>query len=175
MRTLVWIIGGTVLLALQAGLAPRLELWGARPDWLLVAVVFFGLHVRAGNAAGGAWCLGFAADLLTLERPGLLAITYTVSALVVAALREYVFRMSATTQFFLVLAMGLLVRGAWLIYRQLAYAGAANWMAQIGSDVLWGAVYTALFAPPMHRLLMKIGKPMGMRFPRYSHAGMGKR
>lgn len=175
MRTFVWIIGGTVLLALQAGLAPRLEIWGARPDWLLVAVVFFALHVRAGSAAAGAWCLGFAADLLTLERPGLLAITYTATALLVAGLREYVFRMSAMTQFFVVLAVGLLVRSAWLIYRYAAYDWNGGWAGQIAGDVVWGAAYTALFAPPMHRLLMSVGKPMGMRFPRYSHAGMGRR
>ena len=172
MRTLVWIITGTILLALQAGLGPRIEVWSARPDWLLVVVVFFALHVPAGNAAVGAWCLGFAADLMTLERPGLLALTYVATALLVSAMREYVFRMSVATQFLLVFVAGLAVRTSWLLYRHIAYDWGTGLASELGGDVLWGAAYTALFAPPMHRLLMKMGKPMGMRFPRYSHAGM---
>lgn len=175
MRTMIWMIGGTLLLALQAGLAPRLELWGARPDWLLAAVIFFALHVQGGSAAVGAWCLGFSADLMTLERPGLLAITYTVTALLVTSLREYVFRMSVTAQFAVTFATGVLIRSAWLAYRHAAFDWERGWISEWSSDVLWGAAYTAAFAPPIHRLLTRLGRQMGMRFPRYSHAGMTRR
>lgn len=172
MRVLLWVIAGTLLLALQAGLAPRCALGGVRPDWILAAVVFLAMHLPAWPATAGAWSLGLAADLLTLERPGLLATTYAATALLVAAWREYLFRRSALTQFVVTLAVGVPVRALWLVYQQATGVSVTYGVANALWEVVWGAVYTALFAPPLHYLLIRMGKPLGLRVPRYSHAGL---
>jgi len=58
MRWLSFLLLGVVLLTLQSAVAPRIELLGARPDWLLVVVVFFAMHAPPRDAVIGAWIIG---------------------------------------------------------------------------------------------------------------------
>ena len=85
MRWLTFGILGVVFIVMQSTLAPRMEILGARPDFLLVLVVFFGMHGKLPDVAVGAWLLGFVADLMSIERLGLMAFSYMLTALLVAS------------------------------------------------------------------------------------------
>ena len=67
-------------LTLQSAIAPRLAIFGVRPDWILVLVVFFALHGRRRDAVIAGWSLGMCADLMSIERVGLLALSYALAA-----------------------------------------------------------------------------------------------
>lgn len=171
-RALVIVVLLAVVLAWQATLAPRLTLLGAQPDGVLVVVVFFALHLPAAQATTTAWCAGLATDLLSAELPGLCALAYLLVALLVAAERDYFFRYSAAAQFALTLLVALMVRGAWLMYRHALYDPARGFLSDAMIEVLWGAVYTAAWAPLVHAGLIRLGGAIGLTPPRYSHAGL---
>ena len=171
MRWLGFIFCALFVLTAHSALAPRFELLGARPDWLFVFVVFFALYARGSDAVVGAWILGACADLMTLERIGLMSLSYGLTALAVVAVREYMFRHRVHTQFLLTLVLGLGVRAGWGSYRLLAYpeAGWAAW--EILVEIVFGAVYTAAFAPPIHAVLLTMPRMLGLPRQRYTYSG----
>ena len=160
------------LLTLQSTIAVRVEFFGARPDWLLVLVVFFAMHARMPDAAVGAWFIGAGADLMTVERPGLMAMTYLLAAVLVASAREYFFRYRSVTQFGVTLAVCLLVRTGWCVYRGLLYDAGGSIVLDVAVDVVLASLYTALWAPPLHKGLLAIAPYLGIHRPRYPYAGL---
>ncbi len=160
------------LLALESAVAPRVALFGAQPDWLLVAVVFFALHVPARDAVVGAWVIGLGADLMTLERLGLIALTYLAVAVVVVNVREFVFKFGRTTQFLVTLLACLSVRALWLTYHRALYDQAGSVWLDVLCGVLVTSLYTAAWAPLFHSGMLKMGKAVGIAVPRYSYAGL---
>lgn len=156
----------------QAAWASRLELWGARPDGLLVVVVFFALHGVAGDALVAAWLVGVLADLMTIERLGFFSATYVLAAGAILAIREGLFRESLAVQVLVVLITGFLVRGMWLVYRALTVDWHdATWRV-LAVDGAWSAAYTALWALPMLALLWRLRNVFGVARRRYSWAGL---
>jgi len=172
MRWLTFAIIAVIALTLQSTAAPRLELCGARPDGLVVVVVFFALHGRMPEAAVGAWIIGACADLMTIERAGLISFSYALTALGVANVREYLFRYQGRTQFTVTLVACLTVRAGWLLYRRALYDPGPSIWADAAADVLLASVYTAALAPPLHRLLLKMSGALGLARPRYTYAGL---
>jgi rod shape-determining protein MreD len=161
-----------LLLTLQSVLAPRLSIGGARPDWLLVGVVFLGLYARPRDAVIGAWVLGLCADLMTLERPGLISLSYLLAAAVAVAMRDYLFRYWAITQFALTLILGLAVQTLWLFVRRVSYSTIDPFWSDWLFGVLLASAYTAAWAPILHALLLRMSGLLGLPRPRYSHAGL---
>jgi rod shape-determining protein MreD len=172
MRWATYIVLAAVLLTMQSALAPAVEIRGVRPDWLLVGAVFLGLYVQPRHAVVAAWVLGLCADLLTVERPGLISVSYMMVAAAVCSVREYIFRYWALTQFTLTLVLALCVQTAWMMYRRTMYAP----IRPLWSDWFVGAaltsLYTAAWAPILHRLLLALSGLLGISRPRYSHAGL---
>lgn len=168
MNGVVFSILAMMLLALQTTVAPRVAIYGARPDLLFVLVVFLGLYARPQQAVIAACAVGLAADLLTLERFGLLAATYGLAVVLVVTIREFLFRYRSTTQFFMTFGAAVLANSAWLIYRSAAFG-------LPGDGLIRGAVihlflpslYTAAFAPILHGGLLSAGRLFGIRKPRY--------
>ena len=171
MRPLAFILLAAIMLTLQSSVAPRLELVGARPDWLLLVVVFLALHARASDAVIGAWIIGVCADLMTVERLGLIALSYGLVATVVVSVRDYLFRYRMVTQFVVTLAACLLVRVAWTVYHHTLYGPAGPLLVNLTMDVLLASIYTAAFAPPLHRGLLRMSRTLGLARPRYTYAG----
>jgi rod shape-determining protein MreD len=172
MRWATYIVLAAVLLTMQSALAPAVEIRGVRPDWLLVGAVFLGLYVPARHAITAAWVLGLCADLLTVERPGLISFSYMLVAAAVCSVREYVFRYWALTQFTLTLVLALCVQTAWMMYRRTMYGP----VQPLWSDWFFGAamtsLYTAAWAPILHRALLALSGLLGIARPRYSHTGL---
>lgn len=172
LRWLAFGILGLVFLVLQSVLAPRLGFLGGRPDFLAVLVVFFAMHGRLPDVAVGAWTLGLVADLMSIERLGLMAISYLLIAMLVASVREYFFRFRGLTQFTVTLIACVLVHTGWLIYRQTLYAPPFSIAVDLGGGVVLGAVYSAVVAPLVHKMLLPVSQTLGLDRPRYSYAGL---
>lgn len=172
MRWLTFMILVAAALTLQSAVAPRLEVFGARADWLLVVVIFFGLYAPAGDAVFGGWIIGIAADLMTIERLGLLALSYALAAMLVVAVRDYLFRDRAVTQFILALTVSLILRAAWLIFRRVLYgpSGASLW--ECSADLVWASLYTAAWAPLLGAILLGRSHWFGIPRRRYTYAGL---
>lgn len=172
MRWLNFGIFTAVLLAAQTVVAPAIELAGARPDWLLVVVIFLGLYAPKREALIGGWVIGVSADLLTLERFGFLAISYGLTVLLVMAVREYVFRYRASTQFVLTLVVGFALQTSWLVYRRFAYAPSTSVGWELISYCVPAAVYTAIWAPILARGFLRLSKILGIAHPRDTYGGI---
>jgi rod shape-determining protein MreD len=172
MRWVMFILFVGLLLTLQSAVAPRLALFGLRPDWLLVAVVFFALHARVGDAVLGAWLIGAGADLMSLERLGLMALTYGLAAVLVLSIREYLFRERGRTQFGLTLLVCLLVQLGWLVYRRMAYDPALSVLSDLVFHSVAASVYTAVWAPLFHWAVLQRPGWLGVPRPRYTYAGI---
>ncbi len=172
MRWVIFAIFVGFVVTLQTAFAPRFELLGARPDWLIITVVFIALHAPQRDAVIGAWLIGACADLMTIERFGLIALGYLLVAVVVAGIRETLFRHRWTTHLIVTIIAGVLVRAAWMGYRRAIYDTNVTLMADLTTDVVLVTLYTAAWAPIAHMLLLKIAVPLGFKKPRYSYAGL---
>jgi rod shape-determining protein MreD len=175
MRWLTFAILAVLVLTLQAAVAPRLELFSARPDFLLVVVVFLSLYAPSRDAIAAGWILGACADLMTIERFGVIALSYGLTAMIVTSLREYLFRYRVMTQLVAALTACLLVRTAWTMYYHLLYEARepmlSDWL--IGGVI--ASVYTAALAPFAFRVLLGLSRSLGIARPRYGYAGLTSR
>ncbi|MFQ5590981.1 MAG: rod shape-determining protein MreD [Phycisphaerae bacterium] len=172
MRWLTFALFTACALVLQSAVAPRIELLTCRPDWLVIIVVFFALHARNTDAVVGAWIIGAGADLMTIEQPGFIALSYSLAALAVASVRDYFFRQRILTQSLIAGATCLMVQTAWFIYRRARYDYHQSFLADFALTVLLASVYTTLWAPALHRLMLAMSSAFGIRRPRYLHSGL---
>jgi rod shape-determining protein MreD len=159
---------------LHTTVAPRLAFAGVRPDWILIAVVFFAIHARNVDVVIAGWVLGLLADMQTVERFGLLSLTYAAAAAITYGTREHVFRFHPLAHFAVTLAVGAFVQAVLLGYDVFA-GGAADviWTQRLVSGGLVAA-YTALWAPPMYAALFRLAPWLGLEIPRYSHVGLSR-
>ena len=157
---------GLATILLQVRVAPLLEWHGMRPDWVLVLIVFYTLHTRGLGVVAGAWMLGLAMDLQSLERQGLVALSYAVAALLVVEVRGFVVPRNLSSQTIVTLFPAICVQAIWLIYRGVVHGGSTSgWLAMILSAA-GAAVYTAAFAPLLHSALLAVSKPLGLKVRR---------
>lgn len=172
MRWLTFLLLAVIVLTLQSAVGPRLALLGARPDWLLVVVVFLALYAPPQDAVLGAALIGLGGDLLSIERLGLLVLSYVLAALVIVGVREHVFKNAHTTRFILTLVVGLALRLGWTAYYRTLYDLSGSVGLELLQYVVWGAVYTACWAVPLHFGLVHYSQLFGFARPRYSYAGV---
>lgn len=174
MRWLAFILCSIVVLTLQATVAERIEWHGVRPDWVLVLVTFFALNARNTDALLGAWALGAACDLMSVERFGLLSLGYGTVALLVYAIREYLFGEHPLTHVCVTLGACILMQTMLAAYRAAAYGPASPSFAVLMAEGVWTGLYTAVWAPVIHGGLLRISRVLGVRTPRYRHARLRK-
>lgn len=170
MRWISFAIIAVICLTLHTTVAQRLAVWGAWPDVILVAVVFFAMHARKWDAVIAGWTLGVLADLASLERFGLLSLTYALVALTVQSSRDWMFRYHPLTHFSVTFVAGLATQGVFFMYATLMTDSAiAQPWSSVGGPV-GIALYSAACAPPVHAVLMRLLGWLGLDAPRYSHA-----
>jgi len=170
MRWIGFIVIAGVVVTVQASLGPWLTVGGVRPDLCLVFVVFMGLRVRAGDAGIGAFMVGLAGDLMSIERFGLLAVSYMLVAVIVSLVKEFLFRRRLATFVAVTLVAGVGLRLAWLLYRHLMYDSSERIASALVDDVLGGAVYTTLFALLASGVLVRIAPIFWQDMGRYAHS-----
>jgi len=155
--------------------APRVELYSARPDLLLIVVVFLSLYAPSNTAIAAGWVLGACADLMTIERFGLIAFSYGLTAMIVTSLREYLFRYRVVTQVAVTLTACLLVRTGWTMYCHMLYEPSGPLLRDWLISGLVASAYTAALAPFAFRVLLRMGRPLGIARPRYTYANVTSR
>ncbi|UCE59564.1 MAG: rod shape-determining protein MreD [Phycisphaerales bacterium] len=172
MRWVTFMVCAAGMLTLQSTIAPRVELIGCRPDWLLVLVVYLAMFVRPVDAVAGAWILGACADLMTIERPGLLALSYMMAALCVAASREYFFRYRTATQVVVTAITCLFVHAGWWIYHNVLYGATSSLLGSLTVEVIGTSLYTAVWGLVWFKILTRISGALGVGRPRYTYSGL---
>ena len=61
-----------------------------------------------------------------------------------------------------------------MAYRQILYADGYSWWGDLFAFVVPCALYTGLFAPAVHKILLPLSKALGIERPRYSYAGLNR-
>jgi rod shape-determining protein MreD len=148
-RWLTFFILAYVAVALQSGLGGFVQINGASPDLVLIAVVFICLNAPRDAALLGCFVLGLIHDLLTLQPPGTYALAYGLFALLAVKAREELPRNHPLSQATLALIGGLIT--AFIL-------SARGWVRPPGAS-LWtgmlGAVYTAILSPVLIWILQR--------------------
>src|SRR3954454_9286588 len=155
MRWLPYFILAYLTLGVQIGLGDFIAWHGARPNLVLIAVVFVALHAPRDAALLGCFSLGLLQDLLSQQPPGLYALSYGCVALLVSGAHHYVGRDNPVVHVVLALIGGLftavvLSLHAWLRPAGPAVVDDATIVAAVRAPILplyITAIYTALLAP----------------------------
>lgn len=119
MRSFGYFILAYVALGLQVGLGRYLSWHEARPNLVLIAVVYIALHAKREAALLGCFFVGLCQDALSQHPPGLYALSYGLAGLVVSGAHQAIKRDHPLTHFGLALVGGLMTASllaahAWL-------------------------------------------------------------
>jgi rod shape-determining protein MreD len=171
MRWFGFALVAVTAVTLQTTVAPRLVIGGAFPDWILVVVVFFAMHVRSMDVVLAGWVLGLLADFQTAERFGIMSLSCGLVALLVYYTRDHVFRAHPLAHFAMTAVGETIVQLVLLTYFLIAGGQGALSVGSHMATALGVVLYTALFAPPLHAFLLRYGQPLGLNLPRYTHRG----
>lgn len=174
MRWLTFLVLAVLVVTLQTTLAPRLRLFGVAPDWILVFVVFCGMHVKGLDAVLAGWALGLLADFHTAQRFGMMSICYALVAAVVSLTRGWVFPRHPLAHFAATLIAGVMLYVPMAVGPVAIGGAVGGWDYRLVGPALLVALYSAAWAPVVQWVLLKIGPWMGLDRPRYTHLGLGR-
>src|SRR5215217_8560598 len=116
MRWLAYSILAYVAIGMQVGLGPYVTYRGAAPNIVLLAAVFVALNAPRDAALLGCFLMGLLQDLVTQQPPGLFALSYGLTAMVVVSAHQVVSREHPLSHFLLVLIGGLLTLAVLLLH-----------------------------------------------------------
>ena len=141
MRWMPYLILAYVAVGLQAGAGEFLRIGDAKPDLVLLAVIFIAIHAPREAALLGCFGLGAIQDLVALNPLGLYALAYSLVGMFVVSTQEIVYRAHPLTHFSLGFSGGLITGVVVLVHGWIHGPRAAI------TDVLACALYTAILAP----------------------------
>jgi rod shape-determining protein MreD len=162
MRWLSFTLLACLTICVQTTVAPQIEVGGARPDFVVIMLVHYALHARVPHGLIACWLLGLLVGLSSLEHPAAPALIYGGAGLALWSIRELVFSKHPLTHFTLTLLTCLVVQLALRVSFTFAY-GVPTSAVVLLLESLGSALYTALWAVPIHRLLIWLEKPLGLR------------
>ncbi len=113
-----------VTLGLQTGLSVAMDVGGAGPNFVLIAVIFICLNAPRDTALLAAFLLGALQDLTSQGTMGLYSFSYGLVGLMATSARQTVYREHALTHFSLVLAAGILTAMVLAVHDRLRPPGA---------------------------------------------------
>ena len=165
MRWLTFVILAVVATTLQVTVAPRLAFHGARLDCILILVVFYALYGPSEHAILAGWLGGALADVMTIERFGLLSLSYALTGALVVSIRDALFIRHPLTHFSVTLAGGVLVQAMWAAYRLIVGLPVGPLV-----PLLLACAGSAVVAVPAHRALLTLPGLLGFRVGKHSGA-----
>jgi rod shape-determining protein MreD len=167
MRWFSFFILAYLVLGLQAGVGTAMQWNGARPNLVLLAVVFISMNAPRDAALLGSFILGALQDLTSQGTIGLYCFSYGLVAMFVVAVHQAVYREHPLTHVALALVGGLitalvLVLHGWIHppapSRMISSQGPALASPRPAMLPLFvGAVYSAILAPLVLGGLQRIG------------------
>lgn len=173
MRWLGFAICAILFLTLQTTVAWRFQIGQARPDWMLVLAVFFALHARSEEGLVAGCILGVLADLMSIDRFGLLTLLYGLSVWVLFKVRGYFFLDHPLTHGFLTFVPALMIGLALSVYQSWVGGIPSRGLTVSFIEVVFGAAHTGLWAVPLHRVLAKFPRLLGVRVSKGARASAG--
>ena len=147
MRWTPYLILAYLAVGLQIGMAEYLRVGAARPDLVLLAVIFIAIHAPREAALLGCFGLGLIQDLVSLNPLGVYALAYSMVGMFVVSTQELVYKAHPVTHFTLGFVGALLCGTVVVIHGWIRGPRASV------TDVLAAALYTALLAPIVLGLL----------------------
>src|ERR1041385_929348 len=147
MRLPAYFILAYVAVGLQIGAAEFLRIGAAKPDLVLLAVIFIAIHAPRDAALLGCFGIGLIQDLVTLNPLGLYAFAYAIVGMFVVSTQELVYKAHPLTHFTLGFVAGSLCGMILAIHGWIKGPRASV------TELLAMALYTALLAPVVLGLL----------------------
>jgi len=172
MRWLAFAVCAVVGIILQTTVADHLAISHVKPDWMFVLAVFFGLYSSRRDAVLAGWILGLLVDLTSVERFGLMSGAFALAALLVNAVRHVVFLKNAVTHFIVTVCAGLILQAALSGYHVFTYASADGGWSELLLERTVHALYTGLWALPVHHGLLKCTRWLRLDTSSYKHGGL---
>jgi rod shape-determining protein MreD len=172
MKWLIYLVCAAAVVIIQTNIAPRLMIWGGRPEFCFILAVFFGLHRPAHEAALAGLILGLTADLHSVERLGVLTICLGLISLIVGSIRDYVFTTHPVTHFWVTMVVTAIAQSGLLLYAGATLGYPVDQLGIWMKSVVWTSVYTGLAAVPTMHVFWRLARWAGMRAARYSHSGI---
>lgn len=164
------VLVGLLAAVAQTAVAPRLAVFDAAPDGLLVLTVFLALYGRRGEALVCGWTLGLLADFLSIERPGVLSAGYALAALAASAMRDAVYLRSAATHCVVTILIGVMLHAGLAVRHWTHHSASATTIAQTLLSDAVRVVLSGIWAVPINAVLLTLAPILGLRavrrFPR---------
>lgn len=129
------------VIGVQVGAADLMRVGGAKPDLVLLAVIFITVNAPRDAALLGAFGIGVMTDLVSLSPLGVYALAYSLVGMFVVSTQELVYRAHPLTHFSLGLAGGLLSGAVVAIH------GWIRGPSVPVMDLFTSTLYTAAVAP----------------------------
>ena len=149
MRWASYFILAYVALGVQIGAGEFLRVAGAKPDLVLLAVIYIASNAPRAAALGGAFGMGLMVDLVGLGPLGLYAFAYGLVAMFVASMQEVMYRDHPLAHLFVALIASLLVSTIGLVHGWI-HPPLLDLAAQFKT-----ALYTGLLAPVVLGVLQR--------------------
>ena len=144
-------------LFLQAGIANNIRIFGARPDLILMSVVFFGLFSGAGAGFESGIVAGAMADILALDFFGINMITLAATGLMAGMVSEKFFKESKRMDFILVTAFSVFSMALhYAFVAVFSKSAIISFRDFFTSSVVPAAIYTGLASIPVFPALIRI-------------------
>jgi rod shape-determining protein MreD len=160
MRLIPYILLAYNALGVQTGMGRFLEWNGARPNIVLLAVVFIAINAPRDAAALGCFGMGVLQDLLSQQPPGLHAIAYGLLAMMIGNTQSSIYRGHPLTHISLAIFGGF-VTCIVLYIHSVIWSSSAHSLVNSAVPVtlgrlLLGILYTAVLAPFVIGILQRI-------------------
>ncbi|HMM22800.1 MAG TPA: rod shape-determining protein MreD [Selenomonadales bacterium] len=154
MRMLVWVLLLIAALVLQATLVPLIAVKGIRPDLLLLAVVSCGLLLGKEQGVGVGFFAGLLQDLASGNIFGLNILSKMACGYMAGLLERKVFKENILLPILTIL-LATLFNGALTVFLMLAFGYKLD-LPSAAMNVAMTALYNALLAVPMHRMVYSL-------------------
>lgn len=150
MRFIPWLILAYVVLGLQSGLAPYIQIRDASPNLVLPVIIFIGLYAPRDSALLGTYVVGLMQDVISQYPLGTHALVYAAVTLGVRLTQPAIHREHWLTHVVLALVGGILQAIV------LTIVGIRLGARPPVSLLLVSTLYTAAVSPLMLKPLHKI-------------------
>ncbi len=139
-----------IALFLQITILNHLKIFGAKPDIILICVVFFGLFLGSSAGLGAGVAAGLLIDIFVLDFFGINALIYGVTGFLAGLLSTKVFKESKKTEFAIVFFFTVFSMSLHFVLVS-AFSRSLNlgYLEYFYSSVIPAGLYTSIVAVPI--------------------------
>ncbi|WP_231702781.1 rod shape-determining protein MreD [Desulfocucumis palustris] len=147
---MVLLIFSFVALLLQSSTFNSFQIWGIKPDLVLLIIVFNAFLRGHREGAFAGFCVGLLQDIITGSYIGLNALTYMAVGYLVGMTQSKLYKDSSLIMMFLMLAASLVEQ--FLKYLLMSYTGVLiSPLVALIRVMIPTAIYTALLVPLLYK------------------------